>query len=136
MWYPSYEKKSFPNKPINSIEEKDNMMSQRETSESIIDEQANSTYGRYEGDQEYTRQHNETSYEQPLREGLGGKVYAPLNDNKNMFRLLWFVVAMVALLAFVVVCLVIVGGTAGWISFCAASLTIMVIAGTAIDKIK
>lgn len=111
------------------------MMPQREASESI-DEQANSTYGRYEGDQEFIRQHNETSYEQPLREGPGGKVYAPLSDNKNMLRLLWFVVAMVALLAFVFVCLVIVGGTAGWISFCAASLTIMVIAGTAIDKIK
>ena len=80
--------------------------------------------------------HEETSYEYPLREGPGGKVYPPLSDNKNMLRLVWFLVAMVALLAFAVVCLVIVGGTAGWISFCAASFTIMVIASTAISTIK
>ncbi len=79
--------------------------------------------------------HEETSYEYPLREGPGEKVY-PLSDNKNMLRLVWFLVAMVALLAFAVVCLVIVGGTAGWISFCAASFTIMVIASTAISTIK
>ena len=79
---------------------------------------------------------SESIYEQPLREGPGGKVYPPVSDNKNMLRLLWFVVAMVALLAFAVVCLVIVGGTPGWISFIAASFTIMVIASTAISAIK
>ncbi len=111
------------------------MIPQREASESIH-EQVSSTYESYQGGQQDARQHDAISYEQPLREGPGGKVYPPLSDNKNMLRLLWFGVAMVTLLAFAVVCLVIVGGTAGWISFCAASFTIMVIASTAISGIK
>jgi hypothetical protein len=129
------EKRFFPHTPINSREEKDKMVPQREASESIH-KQASSPYGRYEEDQPYARQHDETSYEQPLREEPGGKVYPPLSDNKNMLRLIWFVVAMVALLIFAVVCLVIVRDTAGWISFLAASFTIMVIASTAISTIK
>ena len=112
------------------------MMPQVNSQDTTTHEERVAPYGGYEGDQEYARQHDETSYEQPLREGVGGKVYPPLGDNKNMLRLLWFVVAMVTLLAFAVICLIFVGGTAGWISFCAASLVILVIAGTAIDKIK
>ncbi len=80
------------------------MIRQREVSESI-----------QEQDQEDARQH---------------KVYPPLSDNTNMFRLLVFLIAMVTLLAFAVVCLVFVGGTGGWISFCAASFAILVIAST------
>ncbi len=80
------------------------MIRQREASESI-----------HEQDQEDARQH---------------KVYPLLSDNTNMFRLLVFVIAMVTLLAFAVVCLVFVGGTGGWISFCAASFAILVIAST------
>jgi hypothetical protein len=129
MWYPLYGKRSFPNKPMNSRGEEDNMIPQKEASESIH-EQASSTYGRYEGDQEYARQHDETSYEQPLREGPGGKVYPPLSD--NMFRqfLLVFVISMVVLFAFAVLCLVVVGGTGGWISFIAASFAILCIDST------
>jgi len=82
------------------------------------------------------REVDETRYEQPVREEPGGKVYPKVDDNKNMLRLLWFVVAMVALLAFAGICLVVVGGTPGWISFIAASFTIMVIASTAISNIK
>ena len=82
------------------------------------------------------REVSESRYEQPLREEPGGKVYSPVSDNKNMLRLIWFGVAMVALLAFAVICLVIVGGTPGWISFIAASVTIMAIASTAISTIK
>lgn len=82
------------------------------------------------------REINESRYEQPLREEPREKVYPLLSDNKNMLRLLWFVVAMVALLAFAGICLVVVGGTPGWISFVAASFTIMVIASTAISNIK
>jgi hypothetical protein len=104
------EKRFFPHTPVNSREEEGNMLQQREVSESI--------------------------HEQPLREEPGGKVYSPLSDNKNMLRLLWFVVAMVALLAFAAICLVVVGGTPGWISFIAASFTIMVIASTAISTLK
>lgn len=81
------------------------------------------------------REASESMNGQLLREKPEREVYS-LPSDKNMLRLLWFGVAMVALLAFAIICLAIVGGTAGWISFCAASLTIMVIAGTAIDKIK
>ena len=82
------------------------------------------------------REASDSLHEQPLRVEPGGKVYPLLSDNKNMLRLIWFGVAMVALLAFAVICLVIVGGTTGWISFLAASFTIMVIASTAISTIK
>ena len=82
------------------------------------------------------REVSESIHEQPLREEPGGKVYPLLSDNKNMLRLLWFVVAMVALLAFAAICLVVVGGMAGWISFIAASFTIMVIASTALSTLK
>ena len=111
------------------------MIPQREAGESLH-EHASSTHGSYQGGQQDARQRDAISYEQPLREEPEGKVYPPLSDNKNMLRLIWFAVAMVALLAFAVVCLVIVGGTAGWISFCAASFTIMVIASTAITAMK
>jgi hypothetical protein len=111
------------------------MIPQKEASDSLY-EQASSPYGSYQGGQQDAGQQEAIAYEQPLREGSGGKVYPALSDNKNMLRLIWFAVAMVALLAFAVVCLVIVGGTAGWISFCAASFTIMVVASTAISTIK
>jgi hypothetical protein len=108
------------------------MMPQMNANEPL-DERANSTYGRYEGDQEHVRQREEIPYNQPLREGMGEKVYVLPRDNTNLFRLLVFVIAMVTLLMFVVVCLVFVGGTAGWISFCAASFAILVIASTFIS---
>jgi hypothetical protein len=59
-----------------------------------------------------------------------------MSNNANTLRLIWFGVAMVFLLAFAVICLVVVGGTPGWIHFIAASFTIMVIASTAISAIK
>jgi hypothetical protein len=71
-------------------------MSQRNTSESR-DEQASLTYGRYEGEQEYAHQHNEAPDAQLLREGPGEKVYLLPRDNTNLYRLLTFVIAMVAL---------------------------------------
>lgn len=111
------------------------MMPQRDASESIH-EQTGPSYGRYEGDQTFARQQYETSYQQPLGEGPVGKVYPLPSDNKNMLRLILFAIAMVTLLAFAVLCLVFVGGTGGWISFCAASLAIFIIAVVAIDKIK
>jgi hypothetical protein len=108
------------------------MMPQKEVNEAIH-QQADPDYGRYEGNQTSSaRQHYETSYEQELRGEPSGKVYPLPRDNTNIRGLLWFVVAIVALLAFAVVCLVIVGGTAGWISFCAASFAIMTLAGVGI----
>ena len=82
------------------------------------------------------REANESLYERPMREEPEGKVSPPLIDNRNMLRLIWFGVSMLALLAFAVICLVIVGNTTGWISFIAAAFTIMVIASTAISNIK
>ncbi len=111
------------------------MMPQREAGESIH-EQADSTYGSYQGEQAFAHQSYETSYEQPLRQEPIGKVYPSPHDNKNLFRLIVFAIAMVTLLAFAVICLVLVGGTGGWISFCAACLAILTIAAAAIDKMK
>ena len=108
------------------------MMPQKEAGESMH-EQTGPTYGRYEGNQ---GQHDQTFYEQLLREGPVGKVYPEPRDNKNMLRLIAFAIAMVTLLAFGFLCLVFVGGTGGWISFCAASLAIFIVAVVAIDKIK
>ena len=92
------------------------MLPQRETSESIY-EQASSTYGSYQGAQQNVPQLDTISNEQQLGEEPGGKVYPPGSDNKNTLRLIWFAVAMVALLAFAVVCLAVVGGTAGSVSY-------------------
>jgi len=111
------------------------MMPQREAG-SPIDEQAGSTYGRYEGNQADAYQQFETSYQQPLLEERAAKVYVPVHDNRNILRLIAFAIAMVTLIVLAVLCLVLVGGTGGWISFCAASLTIFITAAVAIDKIK
>ena len=105
------------------------MIPQREVNESL-DEQASSTYGKYEGDQEYARQHAETSYEQSFREIPEGKVYPPQSDHMFTQFVIVFVLSMVALFAFAVLCLVYVGGTGGWIGFIAASFAILCIAST------
>ena len=71
--------------------------------------------------------HNEMSYEQPMREGPGGKVYPPLSDKIFRQFLLVFVFSMVMLFAFAILCLVVVGGTTGWIGFITAGFTIFCI---------
>jgi len=112
------------------------MMPQREASESLH-EQAAPTYGRYEGNQTSSaRQQYDTSYEQDLREEPVGKVYPLPRDNKNMLRFALAVISMVMLLLFGLLFVVFIGGTAGWISFAAASLAIFIIAAVGIDKIK
>jgi hypothetical protein len=111
------------------------MMPQREAGEPIY-EQAGSTYGGYEGNQAYAHQQFETPYQQPLQEGPAAKVYAPVHDNRNMIRLMTFVVAMATLIVLAFLCLIVVGGTGGWVSFCAGSFAIFVMAVVAIDKIK
>ncbi|HLI88435.1 MAG TPA: hypothetical protein VKV37_07075 [Ktedonobacteraceae bacterium] len=110
------------------------MMPQQESDP--IHEQAESTYGRYEGEQEYARQQFETPYQQPQQSAWAGKVYTAQSDNKNMLRLVAMGMALAALMAFAVICLIIVGGTAGWVSFCAACLATFIVAVVAIDKIK
>jgi hypothetical protein len=130
MWYPLKGKSSSPNKPTNSREEND-MIPQREMNESIY-EQPGSNYGGYERDQEYARQHDKTPYEQMLREEREGKVYPPQRGSMNMFYqfVTVFVLSMVALFAFAVLCLVWVGGTGGWIGFIAVSFAILCIDST------
>jgi len=110
-------------------------MPQREANESSY-EQASSTYGGYEGNQtSHADQHYETSYEQELREGPAGKAYPLPRDNKNILRFALAVISMVLLLLFGLLFVVLIGGTAGWISFAAASLAILTIAAVGIDKI-
>jgi hypothetical protein len=107
------------------------MMPQREAYE-----QAGSTYGGYEGNQADAHQQFETYDPQLLQEERVAKVYVPAHDNKNMLRLIAFAIAMVTLIVLAVLCLILVGGTGGWISFCAASLAIFIMACVAIDRIK
>ena len=96
------------------------MIPQRGVNESTH-EQSSSMYGGYE-----------TSYEQMLREEAEGKVYPPQRGSMNMFYqfLIVFVLSMVALFAFAVLCLIWVGGTGGLIGFIAASFAILCIAST------
>ena len=117
------------NKCIDARKDDTEMIPQREVNESLP-EQASPTYGRYEGDQAYTRPHSGTVYEQTFREIPEGKVYPPQSDHLFMQFVIVFVISMVALFAFAVLCLVFVGGTAGWIGFIAASFAILCIAST------
>src|SRR6516162_1286195 len=61
--------------------------------------------------------HDEMTYEQRMREGPAGKVYPPISDKLFRQFLLVFVISMVMLFAFALLCLVVVGGTVGWIGF-------------------
>lgn len=107
------------------------MMPQEETHE-----QTGSTYGRYEGNQAYAHSRDEAPYEQMMKETPVAKVYPELGNNQNVFRLVGLAIAMVSLLAFAVICLVLVGGIGGWISFCVACLATFIVASVAIDRIK
>ena len=112
------------------------MTPQREASESVHGD-ADPTYGRYEGNQASTaRQQYETLFEQELRAGPVGKVYPLPHDNKNILRFALAVISMFMLLLFGLLFVVFIGGTAGWISFAAASFAIFIIAAVGIDKIQ
>lgn len=111
------------------------MMPQQEANDSLH-EQASSTYGKYEGEAAYAYQQFESPYQRPLREEPASKLYPPVPDDKNVLRLIAFGMTLAALIACAVICLIIVGGTGGWISFCAACLTIFIVGVVAIDKIK
>lgn len=99
-------------------------------------EQTGSVYGRYEGDQTYARPRDETPYEQRMRETPVAKVYPEPPHNQNVFRLIGLAITMVSLLAFAVICLILVGGIGGLISFCAACVATFIVATVAIDRIK
>jgi len=104
------------------------MMPQEETYE-----QTGSTYGRYGGDQVY----DEAPYEPGMSEIPVAKVYQESHHNQNVLRLIGLAITMISLLAFAVICLVLVGGIGGLISFCAACVaTPFIVAYAAINKIK
>jgi hypothetical protein len=111
------------------------MMPQREASESIHG-QTDPTYGAYEGDPLYAHQPSEPSFEQPLRDGLGGKVYPEPRDNKNRLRLMVFLIAMTMILICAVLFIFFMGGIAGAIGFVAAAFFISALSYAAIEKIQ
>src|SRR5947209_17635459 len=109
------------------------MMPQKEDGEAIH-QQADPEYGRYQGtsarqpkivvgssvfyDWRYegkqtssAGQHDETSYEQELREGPSGKVYPLPRDNTNILRFMQAVIALWLLLLFVLLYVLLNGGT-------------------------
>ena len=111
------------------------MMPQKEVSEAIH-QQTDPAYGRYEGNQTSSaRQHDETSYEQELREGPSGKVYPLPRDNTNILRFTLAMIALGLILLFGLLFIVVIGGTTGWASFAVACIAIFIIAGVGIDKI-
>jgi hypothetical protein len=100
------------------------MMPQKEVNEAIH-KQADPDYGRYEGNQTSSaRQQYEVSDAQELRGGPSGKVYPLSRDKTTIFRFALPVIALVLLLLFGLLFVVVVGGTAGWISFVAACFVI------------
>ena len=112
------------------------MMPQKEDSEAIP-QQAEPDYGRYERNQTASAgQHNETSYEQDVREGPSGKVYPLPRDSKNILRFALVVIALGLLLLFGLLFVVGVGGPVGWASFAAACFALFAIAGIGIISIK
>lgn len=112
------------------------MMSQKEVSETI-DQQDNPEYGGYERTQTSpTRQYYETTYEQELRRGQSGKVYPLPRDNANAFRFALAVIALGLILLFGLLFVVRIGGTVGWASFAVACIATFIITGVGIDKIR
>jgi hypothetical protein len=100
------------------------MMPQKEVNEALH-QQANPAYRGYEGNQTPSaRQQYETSDTQEVREGQSGKVYPRPRDYTTIFRFALPVISLGLLVLFGFLFVVVVGGTAGWISFAAACLVI------------
>lgn len=99
-------------------------------------EQTGPTYYSYAGNQTGTHLHNEIFYEQMMEETPVAKVYPESQNNQNLFRLMGLIITMLSLLAFAVICLVLVGSIGGLISFCAACIATFIVASVAIDRIK
>lgn len=111
------------------------MMPQREVGESAY-ERIDPTYGAYEGDQFYAHQSSDPSFAQPLRGALGGKVYPESRNNKNMLRLVVFMIAMVMILICAALSIFFIGGTGGWVSFVVAAAVISALSYAVIEKIQ
>ena len=105
------------------------MMPQQEANESV--HEPTEAYGGYEG------AHTYHPYEQSLRDSrLAEKTYPKPSDNKNMLRLMMFLIAMAMLLICAVLFIFFMGGTGGWIGFVVAAGVIFLITVVAIDKIQ
>ncbi|HEX6555911.1 MAG TPA: hypothetical protein VF026_24340 [Ktedonobacteraceae bacterium] len=112
------------------------MMPQKEVNEAI-DQQAGPEYGRYEGNStSSTRQHDETSNEQELKEGPSGKVYPLPRDNTNILRFTLALISLGLLLLFGLLFVVMIGGTVGWASFAVACFALFAIAGIGITSLR
>jgi hypothetical protein len=100
------------------------MMPQKEVNEAIH-QQADPAYGEYEGNQTSSaRQQYEALDAQELRGGPSGKVYPLPRDKTTILRFAMPVIALVLLVLFGLLFVVVIGGTAGWISFVAACFVI------------
>jgi hypothetical protein len=96
------------------------MMQQKEGS-SARQQFADPDYRRYEGNQTGdSRLHYETSSEQGAREEQFSKVYPLQRDKMKIFRFAMPVIVLGLLLLFGFLFVIVVGGTAGWVSFAAA----------------
>jgi hypothetical protein len=111
------------------------MMPQRQAGESVHG-QTDPTYGAYEGDHFYAHHPSEPSFEEPLREGLGGKVYPEPRDNKNRLRLMVYLIALAMILTCAVLFIFFMGGMAGGVGFVGAAVVIAVLALAAFEKIQ
>jgi hypothetical protein len=111
------------------------MMPQREAGESVHG-QTDPTYGAYEGDRLYAHHPSESSFEQPLRDGLGGKVYPEPRNNKNRLRLMVYLIALAMILLCAVLFIFFMGGIAGAVGFVGAAVVISVLSLAAIEKIQ
>src|SRR5579883_2335366 len=79
-------------------------------------EPVETSYGRYEGNQKSARQHFETSYDQSTHGEAAEKIYPSARDNKNLYRLLVFITAIVAIFLFAILAIFFIEGTGGWVS--------------------
>ena len=96
------------------------MMPQKQTNEAML-KQADPEYRRYTGNHTSSAsQSYETFSEQEMREGPSGKVYPLPPDKVKLFRFAMPVIALGLLVLFGFLFVVVVGGTAGWVSFAAA----------------
>ena len=111
------------------------MMPQREAADSM-QEPVEASYGRYEGNQSSTRQQFETSYDQSAQRDAAEKIYPSARDNKNLYRLLVFITAIVAIFLFAILAIFFIGGTGGWVSIIVVAFLIFLMSVVVVDKIQ
>jgi len=89
-----------------------------------------SGYRGYEGQQFSARPQVETSSEYLFTDLAGGKITPEQRTSQNQFRLSIAAMSMGTLIALVVICLLLIGGLGGWISFIVASCILLGLAIT------